>query len=212
MKKKLLILDFCETLVQIQTADDFIKFIAKKNFFRYLLLLTIYLLFFSKIITTINYIFNFNIKKKNLIIYSLFNLKESKLIIYGKQYSDRNLINLSKKTIIKKVKDFIDKKKPDLIFIITGGYSYYIPSFLENKNIKYDLIISSVLNLSDQKKVYGNLKIDCMGKEKVNLLKEKINILDYNISLFTDDEVSDLPLIDISSEVYLIKNEIIKNI
>jgi len=212
MKKNLLILDFCETLVKIQTADDFIKFIAKKNLFRYLFLVTIYFLFFTKIITAINYIFNVNIKRKDLITFSLFNLKEHKLIIYGKQYSNNNLIKLSKESIVRKVNDFIDKKNPDLIFIITGGYSYYISSFLENKNIKYDLIISSILNLSDRKKVYGGLKIDCMGNEKVNLLKEKINIFDYNISLFTDDEVSDLPLINISNEVYVVKKEIIKKI
>ena len=100
MKKKLLILDFCETLVFAQTADDFIDFITKKKIFRRLIFNSVIFAVYLKIINFINLFFKTKISLKDLLTLSLIGIKETELYEYGKLYANSRLYKISKVNVI----------------------------------------------------------------------------------------------------------------
>lgn len=82
--------------------------------------------------------------------------------------------------------------------------------FLKLHQINIDYIIASKIRLFKEKFIFGGLNINCMHQNKYNLLKEKLNISSYSISCFTDDIESDKSIIDISNNVFIIKNDTIE--
>ena len=165
---------------------------------------------YLKVIHCINFFLKKKISLKYLLTFSLIGMKEEKLYRYGKLYSNTCLYGLSKTNVINNIKKFILENKPDKLVILSGGYEYYMYEFLDLHKIKVDHIISSKINTSKTKFISGGLKIDCMHYNKRILLKEKIDFENFSISFFTDDIKADISIIDISNNVFIIKNDSIE--
>ena len=88
--------------------------------------------------------------------------------------------------------------------IISAGLSINIRDFLKKANLKNVQVIANELCFINKKFSGYYLRPDCYGPEKVNRYKKFYP--SKNIDFFYTDCYSDKPLIDISLNSYLIKN------
>lgn len=184
---KINIYDFDGTIYNGDSSIDFYLYCIKKN---------------KKIIRRIpSFCFN-------IILYSIKKIKKEQL--KENFFSFLNDVKDIDKTInefwIKhknKIKKFYIKSKHNNDIIISASPSFLLKPICDELKIK-DLIATEI-----DKKTGKFLSLNCYGKEKVTRLKNKYkNII---IEKFYTDSLSDLPLINISKESYIIKkNKIIK--
>jgi len=186
--KKLAIFDFCDTLVNGQTADDFIYFILKN---------TKPNLISKFIISIINRrwvpnIFGF---KKKLLVFTLRGIPITKINKFSQKYCTTLESRLNKSLIKRLIKH--SNKDYDII-IVSGGYENYLKYFSIPK-IKFIKIIGTRLEVNN-KKLTGFIKgRDCMGEEKVKRLDANLNFNKYNLkeSYAYSDSLTDMPLFNL---------------
>ena len=183
--KKLAIFDFCDTLVNGQTANKFIYFILKKskpNLISRLIIFAIKLRLVPNIFTL----------KKKLLVFTLRGISKSKLKKFSKEYSKMLETRLNEPLIKKLIKH---SKEGYSIVIISGGYESYLKYFIIPK-INFTNIIGTKLEVNN-KKLSGFIKgKDCMGLEKIKRLNSNLNLKKYNLvkSYVYSDSMSDMPL------------------
>jgi phosphoserine phosphatase len=196
--KRLILIDFCGTVVNIQTGDKFIYQFTKYNF----LLKIMY--FLLRLFRKVLYIFK---------IYKLlfFHLDKRVFLPLIKGLSQKTIQNtaleyadfLYKHHINSKLEEYLIKfiQEDDLVIVLSAGYYDYIKFF----NFKYriDHIIESNFIYDENLSFSGEIDRSVYGKDKINVLIER-NILNKevksNVIVFTDS-YSDMPLINLASEI-----------
>ncbi len=209
--KTLVIFDFCETLINFQTADQFIDFIIENesyNKYKWISNLDFFLRT-SKLLSLFNK-FNkdFNLSKR---------LKLAQLKGISKEIVDRNALKYYESKLIKNpIPDVYDKLKfhqdnNDVIVLISGGYLPYVKVFSENHNIDYYYATEFEYKNG---LVTGNfLGKDCMNIQKIAVLEKciKENNIDFNYSISYSDSITDLPLLKWTNEGYVISKDKTQN-
>lgn len=185
---KLALFDFCETLVNFQTADFFIEYCLKKfgrnDFYEGMLQVKIINAFLNK-----HWRF-----RKSIHLYLLKGIKEEDIKIAAMEYYIKYIKTNSFKSMAKLINGY--KRDDYKVYIVSGGYSPYIEYYANDHNI--DGIISNDFKYkrrSGENIFTGKLCCkDCMGKEKVVRLNSifKYNKIEDSISY--SDSLSDLPL------------------
>jgi HAD superfamily hydrolase (TIGR01490 family) len=203
-QKDLVVFDFCETLVNFQTADRFIDFLleGKSSIWSEFWMLV------SKIITITK--FNAFISKvqpksnffKRIYLLRIRGISEIYINLMAEQYLNEVINSNLNKMIMDKLKHH--QNKGDILIISSGGYEPYLTAFKKMYGLDY-------LNCSNFE--YRNGKAtgflngrDCMHGVKVELLnktiqKEKLN---YNKIITYSDSYTDLPLFQFSDESFVI--------
>lgn len=198
--------DFCETLVDFQTADAFVDFVRnhilcqKKNkmFFLESILTTLKKF---RIIAIINIIFShkFSISKR-LKLLQLKGLSLKELDAYAEEYYN----NIIRPHLIGVVLTELKKLQSDglKIIIVSGGYDIYLKYFA--KEFSIDKLISSRIKFS-KGVCNGTLwGIDCLNKNKTKLLN-KINTEDrYYYKFAYSDSITDLPMLHIADKAIVV--------
>ncbi len=188
------IFDFCETLVNRQTADGFVNFVLEHketpNFYlRRTFLTLIDFLSSLKFFIILNKCFGENSFEKGLRLYSLINLDEVYLNQLALKFSNSLKNNLNNN--VWKVFEKTDKNNR---IICSGGYNLYLKYFFAEHDVK-NLICTEFEFKNNRFTGFWEGK-DCMRNEKVKRL-EKLGLKkgQIEITVYTDSS-SDLPLLN----------------
>jgi HAD superfamily phosphoserine phosphatase-like hydrolase len=198
MNNKIAFFDFCETVVNFQTADRFVEFCLNENK-QYIPNHFLYKIFkkanITRIMAKILSIYSIN---KRLKLYTLKGISFERLDFLAQKYYIEEL----QPALILPVISEIVKKKEDgyKVWIISGGYDLYIKYFIEDYKLNGQ--IATKIGFDKNNICTGSFdsfdsfdSIDCIGKNKVKLVKEKIQDIDTYKSVFYSDSKSDIPLL-----------------
>ncbi len=195
---ELIIFDFCETLVNLQTADEFVFYVHRNNklpwFNRFLFRIWTWLkkLKIFGIIGRISP--DLNLEKK-LLLWSLKGLSKTQIDSNSNSFAYwlKSRIN---DNIWNEFQRCLASENP--VIICSGGYEEYLIPFFSEFNVE---IIGTKMKFKGDQfsgKIEG---IDCLGEEKVNRIaaylggKEKLN---KTVIRFYSDSITDMPLFNYS--------------
>lgn len=202
IKQKIILIDFCETIVSIQTAEDFIFFCMKDSQLKYKLLEIIKNLLSFKLVMLVLGRLGINFNFKKIAVFFLKGINEGDLYKQGENYAHKILINkLNSKVILKIKEEYGNDRK----IIVSGGFVYYIKPLMETLKINIDNFLCTKLATNKKKILNGKIYFDCMEENK-KIALEYLNIfpsVDKELITFTDS-ISDLPLIKISDKTHFI--------
>ena len=205
MSNEIVIFDFCETLVDFQTADAFVDF-ARANLNRpsmcrrekmYLLLKTTGFIKFMTLLTRRKYSIGKRIK-----LWQLKGVEADVLETIAKRF----YINVIRPHLINETIE--ELKKYDSrgcdIWLISGAYQVYLKYFVKEFNVKQ--LLSSDIQIKNNKCTGRMEGIDCMRKHKVELLYKTLGsrINSVRIVASYSDSISDLPILKVGKISYVV--------
>ncbi|MCF8427101.1 MAG: haloacid dehalogenase-like hydrolase [Bacteroidia bacterium] len=204
--KNLVIFDFCDTLVNFQTANEFCRYILKKRS-KYLFIYLDFILEGLMIYRLIQKLKISNDLQKLLLLKALKGLTKEELDTFGIEFVDEVI----EKSINRDVFSYFTKHQGDgdVVVINSGGYESYLKYFAIKHNVTYCY--------SSQFRYDGNVFVgsiagdDCLGIEKVKRMK-KDSILEksYTEIIVFSDSPTDMPIFDLADrKVAVIKTKII---
>ena len=201
-QKKILLIDFCETIVSIQTADDFVFFVLKENKLKHFSLISLKKLLNNRLVFSILNIFGIKTNFKRISVYFLKGIREEILIKKGQEYATTFLVNLINNDVISIIKN---NYYSDTKIVVSGGYFYYIKFIMEYLDISIESFLCTIIKVDKNNIITGEIEFDCMGENKVIALRRiGINDSEDNKLVTFTDSISDLPLIKISEKTYFI--------
>ena len=191
--KDLAIFDFCETLIDYQTADKFVKYVlldskVKKSNFWMVASRFLSNKYFSIFVNKFFPKYNFG---KRMVLLSLKGIKRDELETAASTYNQ--IIQNNRITpLFSKMKYHL--KKNDHVIIISGGYDTYIKYFVKEHGLDY--FCATKIKIKNDKCMGTFTSQDCMFDEKLKKVKEYINYKDlkFDRSIFYTDSKSDLKL------------------
>ena len=193
LNQNIVIFDFCETLVNFQTADAYVDFVRRKlnskkmNFLEFFLTILIK----TRIIMIFYKLFPYQSIEKRIKLYQLKGLKKHRLIELAEQFYNENIRPNLILLILDKLKDCQEKSKQ--ILIVSGGYSIYLDFFCREFNVPQ--LISTKIEFKNNICTGKILGLDCLYHNKINLLADNGIVDGQGIVCYTDS-VTDLPLLD----------------
>jgi len=189
MNIKFVLLDICNTTVNIETADKFIEFVLKKT--NRLKLLKFKIL--SKIIKTKVGYHSLKFMKKKYKFETLKLLKNLKREIL-EDLSYEFFKKILKPNYNLKTVKFLEKYPNSKVIIVSGGYDIYLKHLAKDLNIPH--LVCSKLKFT--KNIFsGELEdLDCIGINKVILLDKYgyLKKIIFEHTAVLSDSISDLPL------------------
>jgi HAD superfamily phosphoserine phosphatase-like hydrolase len=198
----LVIYDFCETIVSIQTADRFVDYVADKLNKGRTFSIIEGILIKTRLFAVVNKIYpKFNISKK-FNLFKLRGVKEDDLKLLAIKYYNEVIQPSFNKIIVEKLQDDINNQ--NIVVIVSGGYNPYLEIFCSDYKINY--LLSSKIKVANGI-VSGFLNgADCMFENKVkyvnDLIKKKQFV--YKNTIVYSDSITDLPLFKWANESYVI--------
>ena len=202
---KLAVIDFCGTIANFQTLDPYLEYVLKNERKASYILLTnrvikAVLSLSNRVIWKLGYHHYF---RKVLTVTSLKGISEETLYKYGKKYFEERV----KSNLIPEVLDLVGKLKSEgyMTLIVSGGSKYYIKYFADNFGI--DDVISAEIEIIEGK-CTGRLLRECLGKEKLDMLKKYISDKGVNVleMLCVTDSESDIPILNECNKKIIISN------
>jgi HAD superfamily phosphoserine phosphatase-like hydrolase len=192
-KKEVVIFDFCETLVNLQSADEFVHFIHLNNELPILNQWIYKIWKWSKmlrIISVYDRVFRRKPIEKKWLLYSLRELSEEFIHNEAQRYSE-----WLKTSINKNVWNQFELAtvNSDLVIICSGGYENYLIPFFSEFNVQ---VIATKFRFKNQKFTGTINGLDCLGEEKVKRI-EMSNGKDFWSKVeidFYSDSITDMPL------------------
>lgn len=199
MKRKVLLLDVDYTVINTDSMIDFLFYSFKNKFLKTLLnipyILLMLILYVFKVVS---------LKKAKEAVFSpIVNFSEDDLEYFFKN----NIKTKMNKSII----DIIKKSKEEDMYIImiTASPNAYMKYF--QKYGFADEIIATNLRYNNGYYINEIIGNNCKGNEKVariyNLLKEKNIEIDYKNSYAYSDSISDLPMLRLVNNAYLVNKK-----
>ena len=205
--QKIVIFDFCETLVDFQTADAFVDYALShldKPSLRYRrsvnnLLCQLRILDIAEILTH----WKKSLHKRNK-LWILKGIKMSDLEKIALQYYESQI----KKHFIQTTLTIMKKhqERGEKIWIVSGGYDIYLKHFV--KDFGVEKLISSKISSTNgicDGKMEG---LDCLCENKIILLKNIIS-KEASIEIIASysDSISDIPILNIAQNAYVVSRK-----
>lgn len=204
--EKTVLLDFCGTVVNFQTFDPFIEYLLRNE-------RPIYYKFICNwCIKRLCYYFTktWKVFGKNYLLYKI-------LLVNGlKGMHVRNIQKNARKYYDEQIKGnfirptikLIEKLRRDgyRIILLSGGSKLYIDYFAKRYGIED--VISTELETKDGL-LTGKIAKDCMGEEKVKMLREYISKykLEVSFEIGISDSSSDIPMLDLCKRKIILSKE-----
>ena len=204
-KEKVALFDFCETLVNFQTADAFVNYVREVKQLNIMhrkeklqkLLRSIRLIQIVERLTGWRYSINKRIK-----LWQLKGLQCQELESLAFQYYQVKV----KQNLIQELNKKLKMLKDDgyAIYLVSGGYDIYLKFFVEE--FKLDGMISSRIKMKNGYCTGEMNGLDCLRNNKVYLLdkffKEKPK---YSIAF--SDSITDIPLLQWANRGYVVSHK-----
>lgn len=197
---QLAIFDFCETLVNFQSADRFVDYIIEKeHYHRYRWVSAIEkLLRKTRVLAVAGKFYPELNPSKRLKLLQIKGLSNEKIARYAQDfYAEKVMPNLID-PIYKLLQQHLNNN--DYVMVISGGYGPYIKVFSEAHQIKAYFATEMA---HDTQKITGMFSgKDCLYGQKVVLLEQylKEHPVQYERSIVYSDSASDLPLLKWADE------------
>lgn len=201
--KKIVIFDFCGTLITFQTADRYVMFCVER-------------LHDSKVVRWRHFIIRMMDKLRVFKIYNLIHpgnnwrkrmvLWQMKGVSYelcdklAKKYFEEELLPNVVQPVVKKLKGHL--ANGDRVFILSGGYDIYIKYFAEYFGVKE--ILSSKIAFCKGKCMGKMEGKDCMRENKLEYICPYLN--GERTICYTDSK-SDLPLLKMVDEAIVVSHD-----
>lgn len=206
-RSKIALFDFCETIVDFQTADRFVDFAVHRLRPRLLKLYSYILAFLQKI-----GIISFLSKRwfpqasinKRLVLFQLRGVSEIFLNKCAKDYYEQEL---RPHFINKVVGELLSKQNEGYrIILLSGGYDIYLKYFAKDFDIAENDIISTRIKFYE-----GHCRgtfdgPDCLGNNKVLLLEKRFE-RENVYSIAYSDSKSDLPMLNWADKGVIVRRE-----
>jgi phosphoserine phosphatase len=183
------VFDFDKTLTKKDTLLDFFKFCGKKDVF-YFLKVPIY--FMLMVFAKLKIIDNLALKNCGIKLF-LSNFSENQLAEIAVEYSQT--IQLSAVYY----GEFLKKYNQPTTIISSASFALYIKPLFPN-----NIVVASEILFVDGRP--EKVLFNCYGDEK-RMKIEKSGI--HNIDILFTDNISDLPLVKIANNIFLVKNDTI---
>ena len=206
-KKKWVIFDFCETLVDFQSADVYIQRVAQRN---PRVWVKIYLSFIKllqklRLFSLLNVVLPNNGIEKTFWVYSLKGVQQKILQEEAEEFYRDVICERWNTLVLEELKDY--QKEGDIVFISSGGLNPYLE--VVSRELGIELLFCTQLQIEDgvcTGRIQGE---DCMYEQKVNLLnvessRKGLNELE---KVAYSDSVSDLPLLEWADRSVVISYE-----
>lgn len=202
IKEKLVLFDFCDTIVGFQTANRYVRYVVKNHSIISVKIRHIIYIFLLKlhIIKLLEFLYPEKNVQKRILLWQLKNMKKDVLENAAKEFYVKSI----KKNLITKTINELHKYISEgvTIAIVSGGYDIYIKYFALDFGIDLENILANKLVFKDN--IFtGTFDIDCMGNTKVKLLNRQFQKEDFYILAYSDSE-SDLPMLTWAHEGYVI--------
>ena len=206
-KRRIVIFDFCETLVDFQTADAFVDYarehlnnrsILRKE--RINLLLRRY-----KLTRVAEKLTSYKCSiEKRLKLWQLKGVSKEDLTTLAYSYYKE----IIKPHLIEKTNTLLQRHQQNgyEIWLISGGYGIYLQYFKEEFNI--DQLISSNIGFKKDKCTGRMSCVDCMHIHKVELLKDKLSHEnEFEIVASYSDSSSDIPILGVAKQGFVVSRQ-----
>lgn len=200
---KLVIFDFCGTLISFQTADRYVQFCVKRLQsnkvvqYRHRL---VQMMDKLRIFKIYNHICKANNWRKRMILWQLKGVSYEVCDRLAKEYFEEELLPNVVQPIVEKLKGHL--KNGDRVYILSGGYDVYIKYFAQHFGVQET--ISSKIAFRDglcTGKMDGK---DCMRENKLEYIRPFLN--GAETFCYTDSK-SDLPLLELVDEPIVVSHQ-----
>ena len=197
-KKSVAIFDFCETLVDFQTADEFVLFVHNSNHLPFLnqwIFASWNWARKTRLLAIYDRIFRNNPIEKKWLLYSLKGLSEAFVIQEATRFS-----KWLKSRINENVWDQFEltTKYSDIVIICSGGYEVYLDAFFRGFDVH---VIATRIQFKNGKFTGRMDGSDCLKEEKVKRIEKNYGseIWSQAEIEFYSDSITDMPLFEKSS-------------
>lgn len=200
--KKLVIFDFCGTLISFQTADRYVQFCVarmKDNKVVQWRHFIIRMMDKLRIFKIYNHIRSGNNWRKRMILWQLKGVCYEVCDQLAKGYFEEELLPNVVQPIVDKLKEHL--ANGDRVCILSGGYDVYIKYFAQYYGVKE--IISSKLAFCDGKCMGTMDGKDCMRENKLDYIRP---MMDGSKTICYTDSKSDLPLLELVDEPIVVSH------
>jgi HAD superfamily hydrolase (TIGR01490 family) len=202
IKEKLVLFDFCDTIVGFQTANQYVRYVVKNHSMKSIKIRHVVYIFLLKlrIIKLLEFLCPEKNVQKRILLWQLKNIRKDVLDNAAREFYTHSI----KKSLISKTINELHKYISEgvTIAIVSGGYDIYIKYFAQDFGIKLENVLANKLVFKDN--IFtGTFDIDCMGNTKVQLLDRQFRKEDFHIIAYSDSE-SDLPMLTWAHEGYVI--------
>jgi HAD superfamily hydrolase (TIGR01490 family) len=204
--QKLAFFDFCDTLVNFQTADFFVDFIRKKrgSIYMKLLNLILFLLIRVRIIAVLNRIYPEKSLSKKIKLLQLRNLPYDLIDQSAAQYYNDIIKPNLILPVIEELRELANKDYE--ICVVSAGYSIYLKYFAQDFNVAH-LISTEIAFNREGKLCSGTIAgKDCIGDEKINQIERYFEGKKFALteSISFSDSISDLPLLQLTDNAVVV--------
>lgn len=204
--KKVALFDFCETLVDFQTADAFVDFTRNRYGTWWMCLLHYFhiLGYKTKVIHLISSAFPDKSINKRIILYQLKGLKREIVYKSAKEFYYERIKPHFISVMINEFKK--QCQECQAVYIVSGGYDVYLQYFIEDFCIsKQNLICTEIKFKNDI--CCGTIEgADCIRHEKVRRL-ESLSLKKKRYTIAYSDSQSDLPFLNWADVAYVVRNK-----
>lgn len=202
--EKIVIYDFCQTLVSFETADEFVRFVLNEYKSKNAKRIEFIRCFLekSRLIRVIDKIF-FKLNKgsfnKKLLLRELSGCSRGTIEKYANLFYQKRIKNHLINPILESLICY--KNQGYKVAIVSASYEPIIVPFVKEYNIDY-LVTNKLHFVNDvfSGKIIGN---DCIGVNKVYYFKNAIKS-DYTVYASFGDSLSDLPILQIAQKSYVV--------
>lgn len=202
-ERNIVIFDFCETLVNFQTADAFVNYVRDKLNNELIdkrecinqKLRKYKILFYLERMTRYKLSLLKRIKLYQLRGVSKDVLEELSMLYY-QELIKPNLINKTNEILKKYIQDGFE------VWIVSGGYGIYLRHYVEEFNVSK--LISSNIEIKENKCTGFLDGLDCMNKNKVILTMKEIGESKVNILASYSDSITDIPILSLARHPFVI--------
>ena len=205
--KKLVIFDFCGTLISFQTADRYVKFCIERLIdnkavqWRHFMIRIMDKL---RIFKVYNHIRPCNNWRKRMILWQLKGVSYDACDRFAKEYFEEELLPNAVQPLVMKLKEHL--ANGDRVCILSGGYDVYIKYFAQYYGVN-EILSSKIAFLND--KCLGRMEgKDCMRENKLEYIRPLIH--NMKTVCYTDSK-SDLPLLELVDEPIVVSKSLPQN-
>ena len=204
LDKKLVIFDFCGTLINFQTADRYVKFCVerlKDNKVVQCRRRLVQLMDKLRVFKIYNIIRPGNNWRKRMILWQIKGVKYDVCDMLAKTYFREELLPNVVQPVVEKLKGHL--ANGDRVCILSGGYDIYIKYFAQYFEIQE--YIASTIDFQNGYCTGKMQGLDCMRENKL-IYFHKIR-KNNEFTVFYTDSSSDIPLLKIVDEKIVISKE-----
>ena len=202
--KKLVIFDFCGTLISFQTADRYVKFCVERLkdnkvvHWRHRLIRVMDVLRIFKIY---NNICSANNWRKRMVLWQLKGVSFEQCDQFAKAYFEDELLPNVVAPVVEKLKEHLVQN--DRVVILSGGYDIYIKYFAAHFGIRE--YVSSRITFENNRCLGKMDGKDCMRANKIEFLQP---LLKGETTICYTDSVSDLPILELVDQAVVVSKQV----